>query len=682
MYYDNNKSYEAMQKKSNFVFIYNAALIFISLFTVVSLSYLVYVGFSSPSIVSDEADEIKVTIDAGLPETGAEESYRAFLTAATFDGNLGNISGADDLCQAQADSSAIPGGLKGKYRAWVSSLNVSARERIVDVQYYLVNSTTLVLNGKSDLDDGRLQNPLYFNQHGNYVPGGYAGNYMQTGTDNDGSSASNLNENCNNWTSDTNYGCILGNSDTIDLWSNVSKSDDCSVSYRLYCFEVDKDEDGYDADNDCDDTDPKTHPGATELCDGKDNNCDGSIPPNESDKDSDGYMVCEGDCDDNDSRRHPGAKELCNGKDDNCDGNVPSNERDNDKDGYRICEGDCNDSNKNINPGATEVCDNVDNDCDGKKDENLRKACGTSVGICTMGEEVCSNGVWSDCSGVQPYEEECDGLDNDCDGETDEGCYCDTGDSQVCGTDIGECKKGTQQCVNGTWGSCVGSVFPVAELCDGKDNDCDGEIDEDLKKSCGTDIGACKSGTALCKDGKWTKCKGKVSASKEICDEKDNDCDGTIDEGCSCTEGKKRFCGISTGECMKGVQECVDGKWSECQGSLSPRDEICDDIDNDCDGEIDEDQVCQYADEQVEEDRSSGYLFYKRLGRLLATGVSELWSQKSIPLLFAFLISSVPIAWALVKYGKTRKKRKSLEYRRKGHFKKRKTKKKSKSPLQ
>ena len=106
--------------------------------------------------------------------------------------------------------------------------------------------------------------------------------------------------------------------------------------------------------------------------------------------------------------------------------------------------------------------------------EGATRGCGTSTGACRRGTERCSGGRWGACSGaVGPSGESCDGRDEDCDGRTDEGL------SRGCGSDVGECRRGTQACGGGDWGACRGSVGPAPERCDALDNDCDGEPDDD-----------------------------------------------------------------------------------------------------------------------------------------------------------------------------------------------------------
>ncbi len=130
------------------------------------------------------------------------------------------------------------------------------------------------------------------------------------------------------------------------------------------------DDGGTGTPDDCDPTDPATFPGADEACDGLDNDCDGIVPSDEWDADGDGVRACDGDCDDLDATVLPQAPELCDGRDNDCDGVVPADERDVDSDGVLVCAGDCDDADPRVNPLACETCaDEIDNDCDGDVDE-------------------------------------------------------------------------------------------------------------------------------------------------------------------------------------------------------------------------------------------------------------------------------------------------------------------------
>ena len=155
------------------------------------------------------------------------------------------------------------------------------------------------------------------------------------------------------------------------------------------CNAVDDDcdgavDEGFDVDNDsyttcngdCDDTDPLINPLGTEACDGVDEDCDGVID-NGFDLDGDSYTSCGGDCDDGDAATYPGATELCDGVDNDCDGSVPSNEVDGDLDGVTGCAGDCDELDGSVYPGAPEACNGNDDDCNGSAD--LLTAAGTGA---------------------------------------------------------------------------------------------------------------------------------------------------------------------------------------------------------------------------------------------------------------------------------------------------------------
>ncbi len=134
---------------------------------------------------------------------------------------------------------------------------------------------------------------------------------------------------------------------------------------------VDVDEDGYDSVLDCNDLDENVNPGADEICNGRDDNCDGSIDEG-FDVDGDGVSQCTGDCDDADPAIHPGVAEVCDGIDNDCDLNVDEG-FDADGDGFSVCAEipDCNDQNAGVHPDADEICNAYDDNCDGVADEGL-----------------------------------------------------------------------------------------------------------------------------------------------------------------------------------------------------------------------------------------------------------------------------------------------------------------------
>ncbi len=221
--------------------------------------------------------------------------------------------------------------------------------------------------------------------------------------------------------------------------------------------ELDADGDGFLGCEDCDDDDPAAYPGADDPCgDMLDTDCAGDLD-RELDNDGDGYSPCQGDCHDNEPAWYPGAPEICNQLDDDCDGVLPTPEADLDGDGWAICEGDCNDNNPDIHPGTWDTCgDGVDMDCKGGDDEADADGDGwmSCEGDCDDGDPIIYPGA----------PEQCDGRDNNCNGQA--------GLAEVDGDGDGylEC----EDCDDDDPGRHPGAI----EICDWIDNDCDGLIDE------------------------------------------------------------------------------------------------------------------------------------------------------------------------------------------------------------
>jgi hypothetical protein len=293
---------------------------------------------------------------------------------------------------------------------------------------------------------------------------------------------------------------------------------------------------------DCDDHRPDVGPGSGDFCDMRDNDCDGAIDESPLDAffpdgDGDGFGDAHGtavaacsrpagrvpdatDCDDARAATNPGAPDICNTFDDDCDGHVDEGDAapitfyldaDHDHYGgtsmilacsapsssYVTLSGDCNDGQPSVNPGALEVCDGLDDDCDGSTDEPPANpttwhrdqdgdlyggattivACMPPLGYVSTSSD-CNDGS----AGVHPGASEiCNAADEDCDGRTDEGptggtvCSCSPlGMMRSCG--VGICAAAMQMCTASGWSTC--SVTPLPETCDTRDNDCDGMTDE------------------------------------------------------------------------------------------------------------------------------------------------------------------------------------------------------------
>ncbi|MEW6434085.1 MAG: putative metal-binding motif-containing protein [Myxococcota bacterium] len=347
---------------------------------------------------------------------------------------------------------------------------------------------------------------------------------------------------------------------------------------------------------DCNDSAASTHPGAPELCNGIDDNCDSLVDNGVAtqnyypDVDGDGFgaagaspqascsavagkVTNNTDCNDSNAAIKPGATEVCNGVDDNCAGGVDEGLTflnyypDVDADGFGAAGSmaqsacapvagkvtnntDCNDTNGAIKPGATEVCNGVDDNCAGGIDEGLPTQSyyvdadvdgygaqgSAAVSSCgPVSGRVTNN---SDCNDMNPAikpgaAESCNNVDDNCNGQVDEGnpgggAACSTGQSGVCAA-------GTLTCTSGTV-TCVRNVAPSAERCNALDDDCNGQTDETfsgLGTSCTAGLGVClATGTIQCNAAQTgTQCSATPgSPTAAACDGLDNDCDGVVDE--------------------------------------------------------------------------------------------------------------------------------------------------------
>ncbi|MEZ4367784.1 MAG: MopE-related protein [Kofleriaceae bacterium] len=393
---------------------------------------------------------------------------------------------------------------------------------------------------------------------------------------------------------------------------------------------VDVDGDGFDSGRccndgncgpDCDDLRADVRPGATEACDAFDNDCDSNVDEGVAvtvyaDLDGDGFgagapmAACAGtprtsatdtDCDDADVARHPGQLEVCDGKDNNCDAGGLIDEDatavpwypDADGDGFGDPAGpviiscvppmghallatDCDDSMPSVSPVAAELCDGRDNDCNGLADFRI----GTNdfedddgdglVDIACVGGTDCDD---ADGASGPAAIEQCDGRDNDCDSNVDEGANDTVWYRDLDGDGYGSAASGTViSCeappgFSALGGDCADSnparTPGGLEACDGADQDCDGAVDESpAGASCGDvphAVSACSLGGCVLQclpgffdcDGNYANgCEADLSADADNC--------GTCGQTCG---GRNQ-----TGTCVAGACECA-GSFADCNGN-------------------------------------------------------------------------------------------------------------------